>query len=202
MTSRYSLVPVFRALDDGRIVRGVCASAFRIVGVLLGLAGIWAIVAVLRAGFQLGSTSATVGTLVFALLLAAGFFGAMQSIFYRAGTLAQLEPSPYAVIPVVSVVFRTLGEVYASFGAAIALGGCISIWLAQFNPVTLLDFGASLFPRSGAENFVGGLLYLITVAFASFVALLACYFVAEALYVLMSIARDVRGLRETRSAPV
>jgi hypothetical protein len=186
--------PILDALNDGRIIRQGVAQALRILGVLAAVGGVYLLVVVLKASFQL-TTEGTIGGLILAVLLGAAALAVLQVLFYRAQTVADLGESPFTVIPILSVVCRTLGEIYALLGVMMGVGGCVFIWFAKADPSYFLDGLRSFFPAIGAEgSFLGGLTFLITMVLVSFAVLLMLYALAESIVVLVDIARNIRRL--------
>lgn len=191
------------ALTDGGIIRKLVVWALRVLGVLVLSGGLMAVFALLRFSFRFAAVgvhgaSVALGGILFAVILLAGVAAIVQIHFYRAGTVEALGESTYIVVPIVSILFRTAGEIYATFGVAVGVGGCVFMWLARFSPLTMLGGFGSLLPAVEAEgSFVGGVFFLIYLAVSSFAFLVFSYFLAEAALVFVDIARGVRGMAAT-----
>jgi len=198
--------PVLDALTDGRIIRRLVVWALRTLGVLVLLGGLLAVFAVLRFAFQFSGAGAAgaaamLGGVALAAILLAGVVAIMQIHFYRARSVEALGESTYTVVPIVSILFRTAGEIYATLGVAVGVGGCLFMWLARFNPLRLLGgFGALLPPVETEGSLLGGLFFLIYLAVSSFAFLVLSYFLAEATLVMVDIANGVRLLAAGRGA--
>ncbi len=192
------LFPVLDALSDGRIIRKSIALALRVFGVLGALSGLIAFVVILKNSFDRSvAAETTVGTLLMWLVLLAGLAGIIQICFYRSRTVAELGDAPFTVIPIVSILFRWLGEVYATMLASLGVGGCLFMWIANVHPLAYLGALGALAPAfrpSISSAFLSGVLWLAAMTLAAFVALLAAYFAAEGILVVVDIARNLRTL--------
>jgi hypothetical protein len=185
--------PVLDALSQGRVIRTAVMRALQVLAVLTVLGGLFALVEILRASFRLPARG-TVGGLVLAALFAGAVLAVVQVLLYRARSVDSLGDSPFTVIPVMSVLFRALGEVYATLGVAVAAGGCLFIWLSGMSPLSVIGaFGGpfALGPTDG--TFIGGLWFLVAGGLGAFVILLVSYFVAEATVVFVDIAQSLRA---------
>ena len=192
--SRFFFYPVLRALNDGRIIRKSMVMALRVLSILSVLGGAYLFIEILKIAFQLPNEG-TIGGLLFAIIFAATVLSIGQIFWYRAGSIGDLGDSPFTVIPIVSILFKTAGEVYATLGATVGVGGCLFIWFAKGNPFWLLrGLGGFLPSVSPDTTFLGGLLFLVYLAVTSFFILIVFYFLAESSVVLVDVARHVRLL--------
>ncbi len=191
--------PVLDALSDGRIIRKTVIWVLRVLGVLVFAGGLLAVFALLRFAFQFAENGTQgagtlAGGLLFALILLAGVAAITQIHFYRATSVEALGESGYTVLSIVSILFRTAGEIYATLGVVVGVGGCLFMWLARFNPLQMLGGFGTLLPAVRAENtMVGGLFFLIYLAVSSFTFLMLSYFLAELTLVVVEIARNLRN---------
>ena len=190
--------PVLQALSNGKIIRKSVAIALQVLGVLVVLGGLYLLVQILKIAFQLPQTEATIGGLLFAAIFLAATLCVGQVFWYHAGSVRDLGESPFTVIPIVSILLRAAGEVYATVLTAIGVGGCLFIWLARGNPLWLLSGLGGILPSiffgSSENTFVGGLSFLLSCSVASFCMLILFYFLGEATVVLVDVARHVRML--------
>ncbi len=186
--------PVLNALNDGTIIRGAVEVCLRILAILTIPIGAFALIGILKLSFQL-PTEGTIGGLLFAAAFAVTLACVSQIYWYRADSIRDLGDSPFTVIPVVSVLFRAVGEVQATFCAAIGVGGCLFMWLAKMNPIGLIGGLAPFLPSSSMEaSFLGGITFLIYFGLFAIANLLAFYFLAEAIVVAVDIARQIRSI--------
>lgn len=193
MSPFYFLRPILEALNDGKLIRTSMALILQVIGVVSLLAGAYVLVEMLKISFRL-QTEGTIGGLILAILFVAAVLGMVQVLFYRAANIRELDDSPYTVIPICSILLRALGEIYALFGVAVGVGGCIFIWLSGSNPFFLLPGIGGMFPVVAADRtFLGGLLFLLNFGLVSFAGVIAFYFLAESIVVMVDIAKNTRS---------
>jgi hypothetical protein len=185
---------VLKTLDQGRVIRVAITVALRILAVITILGGIYMFVDILKTSFQL-PTAGTLGGLIFAVIFVAAVASIAQIYFYRANSVKELGDSAFTVIPIVSILLRTAGEIYATLIAALGVGGCIFVWLSGISPMQMLGpFGGILPSTPVGSTFVSGISLLVLCVLMSFFSLVAFYFLAEATLVLVDIARNIRTL--------
>jgi uncharacterized membrane protein YhaH (DUF805 family) len=192
---------VLGALAEGRVIRSSIAVVLQVAAVLVLLGGLFALIQILKFSFQFPSATATIGGLLVAILVAAALFADAQILLFRAQSVRELEDSPFTVIPILSILFRTTGETYAVGALAMGVGGCVFTWLSGMSPRTLLSGMGELVPNipgmgegGGGQSFVDGLIFLAAMAIAAFVALVVFYALAELVIVMVDIAINVRRL--------
>jgi hypothetical protein len=192
--SKFFFYPVLQALSDGKIIRKSVAVGLQVLAVLSVLGGAYLVIEILKIAFQLPNEG-TIGGLLFAIIFLAAILAIGQIFWYRAGSVRELGESPFTVIPIVSILFRTIGEIYATLGFSVGVGGCIFIWFSRNNPFSLLSGLGGILPSTSAEtSFLGGVSFLVYMGLASSVALIVFYFLAESSVVLVDLARHVRML--------
>lgn len=198
----YFFRKVLKALDQGKVIRVSITIALRILAVVTVLGGFYLLIDMLKTFFRL-PTEGTIGGLIFSLIFIAAIACVTQIYVYRANSVKELGESPFTVIPIVSILFRTAGEVYATLSVALGVGGCIFVWFSGFSPIQLLGpFGGMLPSTPAGGTFVTGISFLVLCALVAFLSLVAFYFLAEATLVLVDIARNIRGLvRQTETPP-
>jgi zinc-ribbon domain len=200
--SKFFFYPVLQALGDGKIIRKSVSVVLQVLAFLSLLSGAYLLVQILKLAFQL-PTDGTVGGLLFAIVFLAMILAIAQVFWYRARSVRELADSPFTVIPIVSILFRTIGEVYATLGISMAVGGCLFIWFAKSSPSVMLGSLGGLLPSTSADaSFLGGLMFLVYLSLASFVVLILFYFLAESSVVLVDVAKHVRMLVRMGSPPL
>lgn len=191
--------PVLDALNDGKVIRSSIALVLQILAVLSLVGGTYLLVEILKASFDL-PTEGTIGGLLLSIVFIAAVLAVAQIFFYRATNVRDLGESQFTVIPIFSILFRCFGEIYATLGVAIGVGGCVFIWLSKYNPLYLFGEMGRFFPSMSAEGtFLGGLLFLVYFALLSFVIIVVFYFLAESTVVLVDIAKNIRQLLQRGS---
>lgn len=196
------IVPhVLRRLDDGRIIRRVVSMALKVQGVLLFLWMAVLLIPVLKLAFQL-DTAATIGGILLGLTLLLFGIAGLQIHFHRADGIAALPDSPFTVIPIVSVVLRLVGEVYALGLVLLGLGSALFMLLAQASPAGVLGPAAVFLPEDMRQlGALAGPLMLVVALVAAFAVLLVFYFLAESVLVMADVARNIRLLVARTTAP-
>jgi hypothetical protein len=196
--SAFFFYPVLQALSDGKIIRKSVAVALKVLGVLTLVGGLLVIIQILKAAFQFQQAEATLGGLLFAAMFLVAVVCVAQVLWYRASSVSELGESAFTVIPIVSIMFRAIGEVYATLAAAVGVGGCLLIWLARTNPLWTLGALGGLLPTgqfgNSGSNFVFGISFLFSTCIAAFCGLIIFYFLAESIVVMVDVAKHVRLL--------
>jgi hypothetical protein len=118
--------PVLNALNDTKVIRSSVALILQILGAISFVGGVYLVVEILKVSFKL-PTEGTIGGLLFSVIVIAAVLAIIQIFFYRAAHIRDLGDSQFTVIPIFSVLFRCIGEIYATLGVAIGVGGCVYI---------------------------------------------------------------------------
>jgi hypothetical protein len=199
---------VLKVLDQGKVIRFSITLALRILAIVTILGGLYLLIDMLKLSFRL-PTEGTIGGLIFALIFIAAIACVAQVYLYRANSVKELGDSPFTVIPIVSILFRTAGEIYATWFSALGVGGCIFVWFSGFSPMQLLGpLGETLPSAPTGSTFLTGISFLVLCALMAFLGLVAFYFLAEATLVVVDIARNIRtlaaqkGTDKSAAAPV
>ena len=205
--------PVLDALNDGRVIRRAVGIALQVIAVFTFTAGAIGIITILKFAFASGtSTEATIGGLLYAAIFAAMTISVFQVFRYRAGHIAELGESPFTVMPIMSILFRCVGEVYATilvgFGAGAFVLALFAADAAGFL-IGRLDVLPGVPSGSPGVGLLGGLASLALFAVLAFGSLVFFYFLAEVTLVASDVARNIRllveakpGLRATTGAAV
>jgi len=189
------LYPVLDTLNNGRAVRKFSVILLQVLGVLSTLGGLLCVLLVLKFGFQANDLSATLGGIVLAAVLIFASACNIQIYLYRARRVAELVDSEFTIIPIVSILFRLFGELYFAWMLCIGIGGCFFIWLAHFNPQTLLSGAGSFMPQVPmSDGFLGGIFFLVYLGVLACCALLFFYFLAECSLIAADMAMNLRKL--------
>ena len=181
------------ALSTGRVIRSVVAGLLRSTAVIYAAAGGIGAIFTVKAALQVPDAEATIAGIVFAAgLLLAGLVLA-QVAWYRATSVRALSDSPFMVVPIVSLLFRLAGELFATYFVLLGITGCLGTWLAPwFVRMIVSELPVQLPGMGGGSSFVAGVLVLLGCIAAGFVALLVGYYLAEMTVVLVDIALNIR----------
>jgi uncharacterized membrane protein (DUF485 family) len=194
---------VLKALSEGRIIRNAIAIVMQVVAVLILLAGLLALIQILKLSFALNSATATVGGLVVAICVAVAVFAIAQIYLFRAQSVRELEDSPFTVVPILSIMFRAAGETYAVLALSLGVGGCIFTWFSGMSPRTLMGgLGDAIpgMPAGGGSGFLDGLIFGAALVVVAFLVLVVFYALAELVVVTVDIAINIRRIAR-REAP-
>jgi len=186
---------VLEAVERGVVIRAAVAVALRVLAVLFVIGGILLLIQLLKFSFNLPTAQGTAGGLILTLLLLGAIAASCQVLLYRAESVSALGESPFTVIPIVSILLRAMGELYAVAGIAVGVGGCLFVWFSGESPLGMLGGIAPFLPSVPAGGtFLDGVVLLAWAGLGSFALLLIFYFLAEAIVVMADIARNVRPL--------
>jgi len=188
--------PVLQALEDGKVLRTLMALFLRLGGVVLALAALYLVIEIVKDALRAQETQVTIAELILALVVLVWGASAFLIYFYRAASVANLGESPFTVIPIFSISFRAVGELYAASLLLFGVGACLFFWFTGRSPSQLLGpLGPALFGmESSAGPFLDGLKMLLLGFLGGFGVLFVFYFLAEFIVVIADIARNVRVL--------
>lgn len=197
------LDPIFRGVNDGNVIRVTVVWAIRVMAVVLAAVGFVWCIGFIALGFKgsemmIGARSAEllIAALLFAVFgLAFGYLACGVCLF-RARCVADLGNGHFTVLPILSILFRLLGEVACICYCLIGVGGCLVLWIAGFNPLANLGRFAPELPlvALGSGGFVGGLEFAIFMLVLAFGAIVSFYALAEFTVVAVDIANNTRAL--------
>ena len=181
------------ALETGKIIRAAVALLLRIESVLALVLGVYVVVQTLKLGFSL-PTPGTIGSIMAAILLGGAFFAICQILLYRAASASRLGESPFTVIPIISILFRTTGETYATLLATAGIAGCVFTWSSGISPDQLVSPFMPPLEIPAENTFLLGLFFMIVSVLMAFGILILFYFLAEAVIIIADIAKNIRSL--------
>jgi hypothetical protein len=190
--------PVLQALEDGKVLRTLMALFLRLYAVASALGVLYLVIEIAKAALRAQDTQTTIAELIVAIIVLLFGVSAFFIFFYRAASVASLGESPFTVIPMVSILTRATGEVYAAGLVLLGVGGCLFIWFTGRSPDTILGPLGQMLSSVGFSGgpFIDGVKMLLFGVFWGFAVLLGSYFLAEFIVVIADIARNVRVLVE------
>lgn len=168
------------------------------LGALIGWFQIW------KAVFDMNG-AAILGGVLFQICFVIGAYMALHVLWIRAAQVEGLPVDDYAVIPILPVVLRMQGEVLASLAITMGLGkGLLQLFVDQ---TRLGDRTVSAIPgigwehnflvglfggRDGISSFINAILHILGGAVGAVVWLVVFYLLAEAVMLLLGMARDLK----------
>jgi hypothetical protein len=193
------LDPFFHALGNGKLIRSVVATVWRIGACLGAVVGVVYSIIILGGAFRTTEFGTVVGHVLMAAFWLAAVFCWTAIGLYRARTIAELPDGPYTVIPIVSTMLRMMGELSLTGFSLLGVGGCLYTWFVSAAPMEQFgEFGAltMMMPRLGAGGgFLVGITFLASMVVLAFDLVVLFYFLAEATVVLVDIAGNTASLR-------
>jgi hypothetical protein len=192
------LYPVLDALNDGRMIRRGVSMVLTVGGAVTLIAGAIGAITILKVAIDSNSsTEMTIGGLLYAVILAAVALAVFQVFRYRAEHISRLEDSPFTVMPIVSLLMRCVGEVYATVLVGLGVGAFLLMLLAG-NAASFIMSQIGVLPGipapPGGAGLLGAVTSLTLFAAFAFISLVFFYFVAEAALVAADVARNIRLL--------
>jgi hypothetical protein len=194
MEKYFFMEAVLEKISQGQFFRKAFAVALQILAVVIVTAALvaWIIVWKSISGY---SAEAIFGIIIFQLLFVIAVYMVVHILLIRAGNINALPDSEYTVIPIVSITLKLFGEIYASFVAVISVAGGILTWFIGSSALYMVKRSAPLVPSYGnGEGFWGGLVFMVGGLFSAFVGLVLFYFLAEAVVVLIDIAKNIKKI--------
>jgi hypothetical protein len=197
---------VLKHISDPRFFSRAIAVVLRVSAVLVALGGFFSWFHAVQAVGHLNG-SGTLGGVIFLLVFAAAVYMVTHVLLIRAGDIAHLPSSEFAIFPVASILLRMLGELYACLLTAMGAGGFVLIlfggntFLAdrvmQITPGTsLISLFVFQFAAGSNGTLTPAILFLFSSLFGALMALVFFYLLAEAMTLFMVTARNIRLLRE------
>jgi hypothetical protein len=195
MEKYFFMEKVLEKISQGQFFRKSFAIALQIMAVVIATAALVAWITVWKSISEY-SSEAIFGIIIFQLLFVIAVYMVVHILLIRAGNINALPDSDYTVIPIVSITLKLFGEIYASFVTVISIGGGILTWFIGSNALYMIKGSAPFFPSYGSgEGFWGGLVFIAGGLFSAFVGLVFFYFLAEAVVVLVDIAKNIKMTR-------
>ncbi|MBS0458383.1 MAG: DUF4339 domain-containing protein [Proteobacteria bacterium] len=203
------LAPVLKYFSEDGGLRPFVAEAYRVIAGFFIIAGLYVTGAAMKGmgDWQIRDLPAK---LLLFIAVWACIVAAVQILLIRSANIASLPKSEFTVIPIVSIVFRSIGEVYAS---GILIAGLTIAIFALFSDDAAGMLAAAPIPGTGSiggfvanaassvwTHIVAAFMVLGATAFLALFYLVSFYLLAEATLVVVDIARNVRALRESAKA--
>ena len=203
--TKFLFVPyLLRLLSQGTFFRKLFFYFFRVGAGLFALLGLVACAGLLRTVLNLPAVG-VIGGFVFIALLAVAFYAVAHIFWTRADDIKRLSDAKFTMIPIYSIMVKTIGEVLAAFVAVLSIGGFILFlfapreaggMLGQFLPLGPLG---NIFEQSGGNSFLTALLVLLGGAVYAVLLLAIFYLAGEFVSAIAEIAIST-GLTATYTA--
>jgi len=187
---------VLQLISQGQFFRKAVAVILRIMAVVVAIASLVVWIPEWQS-VSGASTEWTLGIIIFQLLFVIAIYMVVHTMLIRAGDIAELPEADFTVIPIASIALKLIGEIYACFAAVISFAGGILVWFIRGDAFFLIKRVAPIVPNfGGGEGFLGGILFIVSGFFIAFFVLVFFYFLAEAVVVMVDIAKNTKITRQ------
>lgn len=187
--------PVLEWLSHGKLLNKTFAMAIRILAVAIGFAALVGWIVAWKTVFGL-SPLAMIGGIVFQVLYVVAVYIVVHTLLIRSVNISALPETEYTVIPIVSICFRLIGEIYAGFVTVMAVAGGIFTWFAGSSITEVFQSLTPFVPHFGDESLLGGLSFMVGGLLSSFGMLILMYFLSESVVVMVDLARNMKVTRQ------
>jgi hypothetical protein len=185
--------PVLALIAEGLVFRKLYGIILKILAALTGIGGLYFWIRVWIALFSWNSAGFIISGIFFELVFIGLMYAVIHILLIRAQDIEKLPETGYTIIPIMSISFKLLGEIYACLFAFIGICGSIFIWIAGASITELFPI-SNFMPMAipGEIGFWGGLISLISGIMGAFGILVLFYFLAELIIVLVDIATSLK----------
>lgn len=191
---------VLEKISQGQFFKKAFAIALQIIAVVIAVTALVSWITIWKSISGSGySAEAILGIIIFQLLFVIAIYMVVHVLLIRAGSINSLPDSDYTVIPIVSITFKLVGEIYASFVTVISIGGGILIWFIGSGAFYMIKRSTPtpFIPGyGGGDGFWVGLVFIVGGLFLAFLGLVLFYFLSEAAVVLIDIAKNIKVTRQ------
>lgn len=191
---------VIDLVSRGSFFRKFVALLLRIGAGFTGVGGVLLVLTTLITGFQsVYGVGDVIALLLSVAVMVVAVYMFTHLLVIRARTIAELEDSEYTAIPIASVLIKLSGEMYAVGIVTFGITGFVAaLFAGSYLPLAssiLSQFGFGYGYGMGAGAFLGGIVLLVASVFAALISLIFTYMFAEAVVVVVNMARDLRAVR-------
>lgn len=198
MKKYFFMTPVLQWISQGKVFVKIFATIIRIIGGILLLFGLIQWFKLWKIIFH-GDAELIIGGILFQALFVVGVYMIVHTLFIRANDMAQLQDDEFTIIPIIAILLKLMGEIYACFVIFISVAGGILMWFIGKYRVSWLfedvPFLPSFLMKGGSSAFVGGLSFMILGAVFAFFVLVLFYLLSELIMVQVAIAKNTKNLR-------
>lgn len=185
--------PLLNRFSDGHFVYKGMVLALRAFAGLLVLASLATFFKAGKTVFSLNTTGAIFGGIMFELFFILAVYAVAHTLVIRAKDIESMSPGRYFMLPMGSILVRTMGEAYAAFIALIAIGCGIFVWFTSQKVATILGPLTKFFPVMVKPDFIGGIEFMVTGILIAIGVLITTYMLSE----LIMIASDSVNRKES-----
>ncbi len=136
--------------------------------------------------------SGILGGVLFLICYFLGIYAVVHTLIIRAREAVKIVGFEFSTFPLVAILIKTCGEVFAAFVSLAAVGGGIYVWFTGKSVATILDPLQRLIPVFGDATFLGGIQFILGGVLLALVVLIVSYALAEAVNLLSEAKRRLR----------
>ncbi len=182
------------ALSKGQFFKKIFTIALQILSVLIMLVGLVYWVQIWTNIFTL-SPGGIVGGFLFQIAFFIGIYMIAHTILIRATTISKIADSEYTVLHVTAIFIKLIGEVYAWYGAVIAVGGGLFRFFDYAHAQSILNDVSRFMPNFKEESVFSVPFYLVSGLLIAFFVLVIFYLISEGMSLFVDIAEQTTALR-------
>lgn len=139
------------------------------------------------------------GIILFQFFFIFAIYAVVHILILRAWDVYLLPDAEFTVIPIVSMLIKLFGELFAVILTIFSIAAGILIWMVGSGGLRYiqrnLGMGDFLHPLFGGGSFLYGVGVILGGILYAFVVLILTYFIAETIVVMVSIARNTARTR-------
>ncbi|MHB8347145.1 MAG: hypothetical protein ACYDHM_08160 [Acidiferrobacterales bacterium] len=136
--------------------------------------------------------SGILGGVLFLACYILAVYAVVHTLIIRAREAAKILGSEFSMFPLVAVLLKTSGEVFAAFMSLVAVGGGMYVWFTGKSVETILDPIQKLTPVFGDATFLGGMQFMAGGVLSALAVLILSYALSEAVSLLSEAKRRLR----------
>ncbi len=159
----------------------------RLTGVMLRILAAIVVLGALAMFFQAGKlifnlpTNGILGGILFQLFYILAIYAVVHTMLIRAADIEALRDDRVFMLPLMAILARMAGEIYASYAALTAIGGGIFVWFTGQRIGRILSPMPLFFRTSQKPDFMGGIELMLSGVLLAIGAIIVSYAVSELL---------------------
>ena len=198
---------VLKFIGEGTLFSDVFASIIRVIAVLLSIGALIGWIQLWKLVFQMQG-AAILGGFLFQVFFVVGVYMVVHILLIRAADIRAIGKSEFIIIPIVTILLRMLGEIYACIAVAIGVGGGVLQLFAGYSDLayratsSIPGIGlwqallSGRFSGDSTSSFVSAILLVVGGAIGAVFWLVLFYLASELVSVVVDIARNTRAIRD------
>jgi hypothetical protein len=157
----------------------------RLTGITLRILAAMVILASLAMFFQAGKlifnlpTNGILGGILFQLFYILAIYAVVHTMLIRAADIEALRDDRVFMLPLIAILVRMAGEIYAAYSALTAIGGGIFVWFTGRGISKMLNPMPLFFRTSQKPDFTGGIELMLNGVLLAIGAIILSYAVSE-----------------------